>query len=123
MLRVIFIFLGCLMLASIAAQGEDRVDFNRQIRPLLSNRCFACHGPDENARKADLRLDTPEGTRADLGGYAAVIPGDAQKSELFLRISSTDEEEVMPPPKKGEPLSPEEVALFQKWIDQGAKDN
>lgn len=104
-----------------AARAEEKIDFNRDIRPLLSNRCFACHGPDEEERKADLRLDTREGALMDLGGYAALVPGKAEESELFHRITlDADDEELMPPAGKGTRFNEAEVALIKKWIAQEA---
>jgi hypothetical protein len=108
-----------LWLSASTAWAEDRIDFNRDIRPLLSNNCVACHGPDEEERKAGLRLDTAEGARADLGGYAALVPGKPEESELLLRILSEDPDEVMPPPKKGPRFSPEQADLVRRWIAQG----
>jgi hypothetical protein len=100
---------------------SDKIDFNIQIKPLLSNRCFACHGPDEEKRKAKLRVDTRKGAMRDLGGYSAVVPGKPEGSELFFRITlAADDEEVMPPKGKGTPLTPEEVALIKQWIEQDA---
>ena len=96
------------------------VDFNRDVRPILSDKCFACHGPDEHERKADLRLDTAEGAFADLGGYVAFKKGQPEKSEAFLRITSSDRDEVMPPPKFHKELTKEEVATIKKWIAEGA---
>jgi Protein of unknown function (DUF1549)/Planctomycete cytochrome C len=98
----------------------ERVEFNRQIRPILSNRCFRCHGPDANHRKADLRLDTAEGAKADLGDRHAVVPGNSNASELIARILSTDDAERMPPPDAGKPLDAEEISLLRRWIEQGA---
>lgn len=101
--------------------AEEKIDFNREIRPLLSNRCFACHGPDEEERKADLRLDTREGALMDLGGYAALAPGKAEESELFHRITlGADDEDLMPPAGKGSKFTDAEVALIKKWIEQEA---
>ena len=77
------------------ARAEGPVDFNQDVRALISNTCFRCHGPDEAERKGDLRLDTQEGATADLGGHAALIPGKPDESELIKRITSTD------PPKLG----------------------
>ncbi len=110
---------GCPALLSVAA--EERIDFNRDIRPLISNHCVACHGPDAEERKADLRLDTLEGATADLGGYAALVPGKPDESELLLRILSEDDGEVMPPPKKGKRFTPEQADLIRRWIAQGGK--
>lgn len=101
--------------------AEEKIDFNRQIRPLLSNRCFACHGPDEEKREADLRLDTREGALRDLGGYAAITPGKAEESELFHRITLTaGDDDLMPPEGKGARFTESEAALIKRWIEQEA---
>jgi hypothetical protein len=97
------------------------VSFDRDIRPILSDNCFHCHGPDAKKRKAKLRLDTREGVLANLGGYAAVKPGSPAESELFARISSNDPEERMPPHDSNRNLSKNEIDLLQEWIVGGAK--
>ena len=79
------------------ADGEV-VSFNRHIRPILSDACYACHGPDANQRKANLRLDTKEGAFTELGGYYAITPGDPSSSKLIWRITPPDAEQQMPPP-------------------------
>ena len=109
-----------LTIASCVA-GAGEVRFNRDIRPILSDKCFKCHGPDANHRKADLRLDTLEGALADLGDYAAVVPGAPGKSELIARITTGDEDDVMPPPDTGKTLSDDEKKLFRDWIAQGGE--
>lgn len=96
------------------------VNFNREIRPILSNRCLVCHGPDAAERKAGLRLDTEEGARADLGGYAAIQPGNPAASELFLRVTAKDEADRMPPAKAGDRLTEEQISLLRRWIEEGA---
>ncbi|MCB1092542.1 MAG: DUF1549 domain-containing protein, partial [Verrucomicrobiae bacterium] len=101
--------------------GADSVEFNRDIRPILSDKCFHCHGPDAKGRKADLRLDKREGATADLGGYAAIVPGKSGDSELIARILESDSDEVMPPPETKKTLSEREVALLKAWIDAGAE--
>ena len=101
--------------------AEERISFNRQVRPLFSNTCFACHGFDAKERKADLRLDVPEGAFADLGGYSAIVPGDAEASEVWKRLVSTDEDEVMPPPDFHHVLTAEEKEIIRRWIDEGAE--
>lgn len=112
-------FLFALSVVPIASGQE--VQFNRDIRPILSNKCFYCHGPDEKERKADLRLDLREGAIADLGGYAAVAPGDPENSELLFRVAHNDPDELMPPPEsKLDPLTTDEIALMRRWIEQGA---
>ncbi len=103
------------------AESEKRIDFNRDIRPILSENCFACHGPDEKTREAEFRLDARQGAFADLGGYHAILPGQPAKSELYRRITATKDGDRMPPAKSGKTLSPEEIALLKKWIEQGAE--
>ena len=104
-----------------AAAAQD-VQFNRDIRTLLSDRCFYCHGPDEKNRKAGLRLDTFEDATKDRGGYRAITPGKPDESELLRRITSHERGEMMPPPSaKKAPVTPEEAALLRRWIEQGAK--
>ena len=100
----------------------DEVRFSRDIRPLLSARCFSCHGPDAHARQGELRLDR-EGGALQLRGSrpAVVLPGDVDGSLLFQRVSSTDPDSVMPPPDSGKELSPEEIDLLRRWIESGAK--
>ncbi|MEK9632721.1 MAG: c-type cytochrome domain-containing protein, partial [Opitutae bacterium] len=97
------------------------VDFNADVRPVLSNNCFFCHGPDAHERKADLRLDTSEGATRDLGGYAALVPGSLEKSEMWARISSTDRDEIMPPPEAHKVMKPKEREIIKQWILEGAK--
>ena len=92
------------------------IDFNRDIRPILSDRCFHCHGPAESGRKADLRLDTLEGLIEKV-----VVPGNAAASELIKRVTSKDPDERMPPEDAGDPLEPQQIQLLKSWIDQGAK--
>ena len=99
------------------------VDFNFDVRPVLSDRCFACHGPDANAREADLRLDTEEGAKhvaLEEGGYA-VVEEDIEQSALLQRILHTNPEEVMPPVESNLALTAREKAILIKWIEQGAE--
>ena len=101
-----------------------KVDFNNHIRPILSDRCFKCHGPDEKQRKANLRLDIADSAFAALKespGSFAIVPGDPAHSQVFLRISSTDTSEQMPPPSSNVSLSAYEIKLIEKWIRQGAE--
>ncbi len=113
--------LGYISLILSLSALSGAVDFNRDIRPILSDKCFACHGFDEHDRKADLRLDTQEGSRKDLGGYVAIKPGDLRNSEAWIRISSEDEDEIMPPPKFHKTLNPAEKELIRQWISEGAE--
>ena len=102
------------------ASGQEpatpaKIDFNRDIRPILSNHCDKCHGPDAAQRQggADgLRLDVRDGAIADLGGYAAIVPGQPEKSALVQRITSTDDDERMPPKETGKKLTPREIELL-----------
>ena len=96
------------------------VDFSREIRPILSENCFFCHGPDEKKREADLRLDAESAAKKDRDGVIAVVPGDPGKSALIQRLLSTDPDEVMPPPKQHKTISAAQVALLKEWIKQGA---
>jgi len=98
-----------------------KVDFNAEVRPVLSNNCFFCHGPDAHERKADLRLDTEEGATRDLGGYAALVPGSLEKSEMWARIISPDSDDVMPPPEAHKVMTPKEREIIKQWILEGAK--
>jgi hypothetical protein len=98
-----------------------RVEFNRQIRPLLSDRCFRCHGPDARQRKADLRLDVETAAKARRDGDPAIVPGKPDESELIRRVTSEDEAERMPPPGAGKPLTREEISLLRRWIAEGAE--
>jgi mono/diheme cytochrome c family protein len=108
------------LLAALPASAAE-LSFNRDIRPILSDNCFTCHGPDKHARKGDRRLDTVDGATAEVDGVRAIVPGDLAKSELVARIESHDPDDVMPPPKSEKKLKPEQVALLKKWIEQGAK--
>ena len=102
--------------------SSEEIEFNRDIRPLLTDKCFSCHGPDERARKAKLRLDTYEGATKDLGGYAAIIPGDPENSELVVRSIHENSNEIMPPPKSKIPgLTSKEIGKIKDWIKSGAK--
>ena len=97
------------------------MDFNREIRPIFSEHCYACHGPDENKRKAGLRLDQTEAAFAKLkSGDRAIIPGDPTHSSLIGRIFSEDPDEIMPPAKTGKPLSGEQKDALKRWIQEGA---
>lgn len=120
--RCLFIVGIVLSLLPGAETGAaDDIKFNRDIRPILSESCFPCHGPDSATREADLRLDEQESAVADRGGYAAIVPGDPEASEFVRRIASTDEWEQMPPPDSEKPLKPEQIALLTRWIEAGAE--
>jgi hypothetical protein len=105
-----------------SAVAAEKVDFNREIRPLLSSRCFQCHGPDEKARKSKLRLDLHDfAVKPAKSGELPIVPGKPDQSELIKRISTHDEDDVMPPAKNGKPLTPAQIATLRAWIEQGAE--
>lgn len=101
--------------------GQDAIDFNREIRPILSDRCYQCHGPDASIREADLRFDIPEEAVAELpsGGHA-IVPGDVDASLMIDRITSDDDSLIMPPRESNKSLTENEIELIKKWIEQGA---
>ncbi len=100
----------------------DEISFNFDIRPILSNNCYVCHGPDSSTRQADFRLDLREyATRKLSDGWRAIAPGSWRKSKLIHKVSSSDPEVMMPPPEMKRHLSEREIALLKRWIDQGAK--
>ncbi len=110
-----------IVVLSASAVGDD-VRFDRDIRPILSDACFHCHGPDAEGRPTDLRLDTSDGLRADLGdGLRAVVPGDLSKSELWHRVASRDADVQMPPPDSGRKLTSKQIDTLKCWIEQGAE--
>ncbi|MBX6315680.1 MAG: DUF1549 domain-containing protein, partial [Isosphaeraceae bacterium] len=110
-----------LIVASARADSGPKVNYNRDIRPILSDNCFACHGPDASKRKAGLRLDTPEGALAELeSGSRAIVPGNPDESELIARITAEEDSIRMPPPKARKTLKPEQIDLLRRWIEQGA---
>ena len=109
---------SCLQLAG---EGKQTVSFNRDIRPILSSKCFHCHGPSDKFRKAKLRLDLEESALSERDGIRAIVPGNLDESELWHRILSDDPEEMMPPPESKKPMSKEEISLFKTWIAEGAK--
>lgn len=117
-----FVVVLAIVLA-VDARAEP-VDFNSEIRPILSNKCYRCHGPDDKERKGQhgFRLDRAEGAAVDLGeGRKAVAPGKPEASDLIRRVESSDPDEQMPPPKSGKRLEKGEVDLLKRWIEQGAK--
>jgi mono/diheme cytochrome c family protein len=121
-----FLRLSVLPLLTAATFAADAVEFNRDIRPVLADNCFHCHGPDPGTRKAGLRLDTEAGffaARQSKDGKEippTIIKGKPEQSTLFQRILSKDEDEVMPPPETHKKLKPEQIAQIKSWIEQGA---
>jgi len=121
-LDALLLLLGC---ATLARPGEGPTvegapDFQREVRPLLSRACFACHGPDPDARQADLRLDQRAGATAAREAGTPIVPGDPAASALVRRIASADPHERMPPPDSGRALTAEEARLLERWIAAGA---
>ena len=108
------------ILAGLSLPAAGEIDFNRDIRPILSDRCFKCHGPDASNQKSEFRLDTREKALASIDGYAGVVPGELEESELHHRIWSEDRDEMMPPPGSKLSLSEQEKKLLDRWIREGA---
>ncbi|MBS0201882.1 MAG: PSD1 domain-containing protein [Planctomycetes bacterium] len=104
----------------LAADGLKPVNFVRDVRPILARNCFACHGPDDQHREAELRLDTREGALASHDGKQAVVPADSAASELVRRIQSANGDEVMPPKDSGKALTPEQIDILKRWVAEGA---
>lgn len=113
----IAVFFAGWFVGPLFAVAAEPIDFDGQIRPILSDNCFFCHGPDHEGRQADLRLDTREG--ATSGG--AIVPGKSGESEILKRMLSTDPEVRMPPPRTNRQITPAQAELIAKWIDQGAE--
>ena len=113
---------GLFLTIALTAEEPTRVQFNRQIRPLLSDRCFACHGPDQGNRKSPLRLDREADAKADLGkGRHGIVPGDPAKSSVYQRITSANQGQRMPPAYAGHNRLPDDqIALIRRWIEEGA---
>src|SRR5882672_5073364 len=108
---------SCFLLpCTLAAQEPRKVEFNRDIRPILSNNCFVCHGPDNNRRKAKLRLDDEKDSHDKV-----ITKGEPLVSELFTRLVTDDPDKKMPPVKSKKQLTKDEIQLIHDWIEQGAK--
>lgn len=110
----------CILTLVTAAAAAAPVEFNRDIRPILSDKCFFCHGPDQTNRKSKARFDTEAGAKQDLGGRFAVVPGDPARSTLYQRITTANKGLRMPPVHTGRTLTEEEVGLLKRWIEEGA---
>ncbi len=128
-LMLTWICLCFVMLPMASAAQDDTVSkaiaYNLDIRPILADNCYACHGPDENSRQADLRLDTKAGALGDIeksepSGYPVIIPGKPEESELYLRITSNDDTYLMPPADFNKTLTPEQIEAVTQWIREGA---
>jgi len=105
----------------LAEAANPTLDFNRDIRPILSQNCFLCHGPDEQERKGGLRLDNREGAlKADKHGARAVVPGEPSASALVARVTTGDLDDLMPPPQSGKKLTADQIATLRLWVEEGA---
>ncbi|MEX1233140.1 MAG: DUF1553 domain-containing protein [Planctomycetaceae bacterium] len=104
-----------------AKPASQRIQFNRDVRPILSDTCFQCHGPDEKQRQAGLRLDQQESAFAEHDGQRPLVAGSIDQSDLYARITSTDPDVRMPPPDSGKELTPRQIEIIKQWIEQGAE--
>ena len=118
-----FVVAGLMLRAMsfIAWAGDSGIHFGRDVRPILSDHCFACHGPDDKTRKGKLRLDTLEGMTARRDEGVTIVPGDPAKSLLYQRLVTTDQDERMPPAKHLKPLNEARIAVIRRWIEAGAR--
>src|SRR4051794_2071802 len=117
----LFSLLTFSLFVATAAAAEKPLSFNRDIRPILSENCFQCHGFDEKARQAELRLDTADSALAKHDDVTPIVPTHPEQSELWRRVTTDDESEVMPPPDSHRQLKPAQKELLKRWIEQGAK--
>ena len=117
-----FLMTLCFLVCGTLVRSADRVDFNRDIRPILSENCLSCHGPDSHKREAGLRLDMNDQSMwKGESGEIAIVPGSPDKSEMVHRITSTDAAVLMPPPTSGKKLTPKQIETLQQWIAEGAE--
>jgi hypothetical protein len=117
-----FLMVCLLGAAALAVRAADRVDFNRDVRPILSDNCFTCHGPDEKTLKARLRLDVRDSALAPArSGERAIVPGNPDASELVKRLVTTDEDDHMPPAETGKKVTPAQLETLRRWITEGAE--
>src|SRR6186997_200450 len=121
--KLVILAFACLTVSfGFKVAAEDAVRYRHDILPILSDRCFKCHGPDSATRKAGLRLDLPDAAKAVLeSGALAIVPREPTESALVERIMSKEPDEMMPPPDSGKVLSDTERALLRQWIEEGAK--
>ena len=112
----------CILLLPCARADDAVVEFNRDIRPIFSDKCYTCHGPDAANRKSKLRFDTEDGAKIDLSkGRKAIVAGDPEQSEVYRRVASNDAALRMPPAYMGrDKLTDREIDLIRRWIEQGA---
>ena len=109
------------LLLAASASAASKLDFNRDIRPILSDNCFACHGFDAKKRKGDLRLDTPEGAYTAIEGAFPIKPGQPEASSVLQRMLSHDEDELMPPPETNKKITSAQIDILRRWIKEGAE--
>jgi len=114
-------FLPLCFATTTSLAQSPRIDFNRDIRPILSESCFACHGPDKGKREAELRLDTRDGLLGSSPGAGVVVPKDLERSKLYARITAADPGDRMPPPEAEKKLSGAQIELVRRWIEEGAE--
>src|SRR5204863_4808944 len=108
-----------MLAATASATAAEKIEFNRDIRPILSENCFQCHGQDASKREAKLRLDQRESATQDRRGYAAIVPGSPAESDVRLRITCKDGQERMPPAESHKTVTPAQVEQLRVWIAQG----
>ncbi len=118
---VVMLLIAACVVPPRSQAAADSVVFGRDVRPILAKHCFKCHGPDPNTREAGLRLDQQEAAIADLGGYAAIVPGEPDQSEVIVRVTSDDRDLRMPPVESGPPLSETEIQVLRDWIEAGGR--
>src|SRR4051812_33647903 len=117
--RFSFLLLALLCLTQTA--GSAPIEFNKEIRPILADNCYLCHGPDKGTRKAGLRLDDRESALEGVKGRPSLVPGKSAASELIKRVKSTDPNYRMPYKDSGRTLTPAQIALLERWVEEGAK--
>ncbi|MDE0556377.1 MAG: hypothetical protein OXI24_19360, partial [Candidatus Poribacteria bacterium] len=117
--------LAVLGVSSVSAEESEStqatVDYNLDVRPILADNCFACHGPDAKTREANLRFDTKAGAFSEPSGYPVIVPGKPGESELYLRVASNVDNYRMPPAGFNKTLTPEQIDVITQWIREGAK--
>ncbi len=109
------------LMAVSQMSAEEKLDFNRDVRPILSDKCYHCHGPDKETREGGLRLDVEAEAKKDFDGYFALLPGNAEESEVYYRISTDDDDDLMPPAKSKREMTDEQKEIIRRWIDEGAE--
>ncbi len=116
-IQLVILFAANCAIAAVCNAASPKLEFNRDVRPILSDKCFACHGQDAAQRQAELRLDVSDASPAH---QKAIVPGKPDQSELIARIESHDADQLMPPSKSNKVLSDSERAILRRWIEEGA---